>query len=191
MPSMIKQVIAIRIRYPDGKGGFFKPRFGKLAAQVAHASMKVFLDRKEPMSGTYYFEHLYGGLEEMSFEDFLVIPLTSEMQKWIEGIFTKVVVTVDSEEELLALRDAAETARLPVALITDVGATEFKAPCPKCGGRGTIQDAVQPGGDGEAPYTCDTCGGSGKVGVPTHTAVAIGPAEAADIDPITGHLKLA
>ena len=127
----VKQVIAFRRD--------LNMRKGKIAAQVAHASMKVLLDRRvqAPEGGST-----------------LCIPVTPQMQEWIEGIFTKVVVVVDSEAELLSLRDTAAAAGLPVALVTDVGNTEFH-------------------------------------GVPTHTAVAIGPARAEDLDPITGRLRLA
>ena len=133
----IKQVIVARRRFPDGKGGEFKIRDGKLAAQVAHASMKVFFDRK--------IEPAEVGLNDEA----LVIPLTPEMRAWVHGTFTKIVLGVDTEAELLAIYEAAKAADLPTAIIQDLGATEFH-------------------------------------GVPTYTTVAIGPADAAAIDRITG-----
>lgn len=139
---MIKQVIVIRTRYPDGKGGFFKPRTGKLIAQGAHASMKVFFDRMED-AGDDRLE--LGPQEGWDWRD--------AVKPWIEGTFTKICVGIESEEAFLALVAAATTANLPCAAIQDIGHTEFH-------------------------------------GVPTWTALAIGPAEAADIDKITGHLKL-
>ena len=105
---MIKQVIVVRMLYPDGRGGTFKPRIGKLAAQVAHASMKVFFDRR-------------GQTESAC----LVVPLTADMIEWVNGIFTKVVLGVDSEADLLAVYEQARAAGLPCSLIQDVGATEF------------------------------------------------------------------
>jgi len=39
-------------------------------------------------------------------------------------------------------------------------------------------------------HKCKTCDGKGKINKPTLTAVAIGAAEAEDIDKITGNLKL-
>ncbi|MCK4830553.1 aminoacyl-tRNA hydrolase [bacterium] len=103
-------------------------RKGKMVAQGAHASMAAMLTFK-------IFLH----------------PLI--IKNWLFGIFTKICVSVDSEEELLALYDKAEEAGILCSLILDSGLTEFD-------------------------------------GVPTHTAVAIGPAESSKIDEITGGLKL-
>lgn len=113
---MIKQVILFR---KD-----LNMRKGKIAAQVAHASMKVFFDRKEP-GGTYLQEHPQGGLHEASFEDYLLIPLTPDMREWVFGIFAKIVCSVESEEDLLLAYKLAQEAGLPCALIQDMGATEF------------------------------------------------------------------
>ena len=123
----IKQVIIMRLQFPDGKGGTFKPRTGKLIAQGSHASMKVILDTPQPYP--------------------------APMQEWLTTRFTKVVVRVDTEAELLAVYEAAKVAGVPCALIQDSGATEFH-------------------------------------GVPTYTAVAVGPDVSEKIDPITGQLKL-
>lgn len=141
----VKQVIVLRTRYPDGKGGSFGMRTGKIGAQVAHASMKVFFDRatRRPSATTVANE------EVQLLPTLLEIPLTGPMAHWVWGTFTKVVVGVESEEDLLRCHALALEAGLPTALIQDMGATEFK-------------------------------------GVPTHTTVAIGPAEASEIDRITG-----
>jgi PTH2 family peptidyl-tRNA hydrolase len=131
-------------------------RKGKIAAQVAHASLKVFLIRSLPKD---------------SENPWLVqIPLDQPMREWVEGGFAKIVLSVADEEDLLEAYRLANEAGLPVALIKDSGHTEFKAPCPEC--------------DGDP--TCKTCEGVGRVNVPTHTTVAIGPAPSEDIDRITG-----
>jgi PTH2 family peptidyl-tRNA hydrolase len=78
-------------------------RKGKIAAQVAHASMKVFFDRMK--------------------EDKIII--SKAMKEWVEGSFTKICVYVESEEELLALYKKALDADIPCALIKDNGNTEF------------------------------------------------------------------
>jgi len=115
-------------------------RKGKMVAQGAHASMKVFFDRiMEPQ-----------GLE---WNNEIAIKLTDAMFKWVSGTFTKVCVGVSSEQELLAVYEAAKSAGLPCSLITDAGKTEFG-------------------------------------GVPTKTAVAVGPAECEKVDAITGQLGL-
>jgi PTH2 family peptidyl-tRNA hydrolase len=131
---MIKQVIVLRTD--------LNMRKGKMAAQASHASMKVFFDHMVDVGDTCKELGPHEGWNWYS-----------EVLPWIEGSFTKIVVGVESEEAFLALRDAAQAARLPCAAIQDNGATEFHQ-------------------------------------VKTWTALAIGPAEAEDIDKITGHLKL-
>jgi len=112
-------------------------RKGKLAAQVAHASMKVFFDR-----GT-------AGRDSTTNSNVIIIDaVTDDMLSWFEGSFGKVVLGVRSEEDLVAIYQQALAAGLPAALIEDLGHTEFH----------------------------------GQV---TKTAVAIGPADAVIIDPIT------
>ena len=118
--SEIKQVIVMRTKYPDGKGGFFTPRKGKMIAQGAHASMKVFFDRRVGGLGSTVNERL-----PQPAANVLVVPLDALMDAWVEGLFTKVCVQVDSEEALLAIVAEARVAGLPVALIEDAGQTEF------------------------------------------------------------------
>ena len=136
----VKQVIVVR---KD-----LNMRKGKLAAQAAHAAMKVLLDR---MLVQKWAEN------SKMFEDCLVWHLTvyesEPLHRWLKGSFTKVVVSVDSEEELLEIKQKAEDEGMLCAMVTDAGKTEFG-------------------------------------GVPTNTAVAIGPEWASKLDKITGHLKL-
>jgi len=96
---MIKQVIVIR---KD-----LKMRKGKTCAQAAHASMKVFLDR--------------GIIKDSVFQ----VGLTPEMQEWLVGLYTKICVYVNSEEELLAIYKQSVAVNLPIALVRDAGLTEF------------------------------------------------------------------
>jgi PTH2 family peptidyl-tRNA hydrolase len=72
---------------------------------------------------------------------------------WEKDGQTKIVVGVDSEQELLDIYVNAAGLGIPAAIITDAGRTEFN-------------------------------------GVPTKTAVAIGPAEVSKIDQITRNLSL-
>lgn len=142
-----KQVIVMRRQFPDGKGGMRKLRTGKMIAQGAHASMAPIINEMEAFSpDDVGYEGNYNntlGLFDMN----------PAWVDWINGRFTKIVVSVDTEEELLEIHRQAEVAKLPCALITDAGLTEFD-------------------------------------GVPTYTAVGIGPARAAEIDKITSHLPL-
>lgn len=79
-----------------------KMRRGKEIAQGAHAAMaflvKKSLRKEEP---------------------------TEVERLWMEGLFTKVCVRVDSEAELLSVAKAAEKEGLRVEMITDAGKTEF------------------------------------------------------------------
>lgn len=115
-------------------------RKGKMVAQGAHASMAVLLNKGHP------FEWERGEPQHC-------INLTKEMEDWIYGKFTKICLSVNSEEELLAIHKQAEDAGLICSLIQDAGLTEFD-------------------------------------GVPTYTAVAIGPEQCEDVDKITSELKL-
>ena len=83
-------------------------RKGKIASQVAHASSKVFFDRA--MTSNLYMS----------------IECTEEMMAWVKsGVFTTIVVSVDSEEELHDLKKQADIWGIPNALIQDMGKTEF------------------------------------------------------------------
>ena len=90
-----------------------KMSVGKTASQCAHAAMKVFFDRMDRLTET---------------EDDVGVwscSMTKEMQLWKEGIFTKIILGCNSEQELLEALDKANIANLPRALITDNGRTEF------------------------------------------------------------------
>jgi PTH2 family peptidyl-tRNA hydrolase len=100
-----KQVIVIR---KD-----LNMRKGKMISQGAHASMKVILDM----------------MENDDFESTLMktisLPHNSALYDWVNGLFTKVTVSVDSEAELIEIYNKAKSSGLPCSLITDAGLTEF------------------------------------------------------------------
>lgn len=122
-PTRAKQVMLYRRD--------LKMRKGKIAAQCAHASMAVFFARNQ------------GDAEALH------IPLDGPMSVWSSGRFAKVVLSVEGEAELLRAHELAQALRLPTAIITDSGRTEFK-------------------------------------GVPTRTAMAIGPAAVEEVDVVSG-----
>ena len=93
-------------------------RKGKMISQGAHASMKVILDMMETKENI----ELIGKQCNIST---LIYDVDSPLDKWINGIFTKIVVSVNSEEELLELYNTAKEKGLPCSLIEDVGLTEF------------------------------------------------------------------
>lgn len=107
----VKQVIVMR---KD-----LNMRKGKIAAQAAHASMKVFFDRMVDM-GEYRY------LSGIRMKNARLIPtMTDEMVSWVDGQFTKICVSVNSESELDALYLKAQELGIPCSLIVDSGLTEF------------------------------------------------------------------
>lgn len=74
-----------------------KMRRGKEIAQGAHASLKATLEN---------LDH-------------------SDVKEWLAGKFTKIVVTVKTEEELKEIYQNALNANLVCSLILDAGLTEF------------------------------------------------------------------
>lgn len=127
----VKQVIVIRRD--------LRMRRGKEIAQGAHASGKWLSERLAHVADWP--------------DDLFLVHLTEPQRLWLEGKFTKIVVTVQSEEELFSVYEKALNAEVTVFMIEDAGNTEFH-------------------------------------GVPTFTAVAVGPDWAEKIDGITGDLKL-
>lgn len=115
-------------------------RKGKMVAQGAHASMAVFFNRiLEP--------------QNLQWNNEVTMKVTDSMFQWMSGQFTKICVSVNSEQELLDLHAKVQAAGIPCALIKDAGHTEFN-------------------------------------GVPTYTALAIGPEQPEVMDPFTQHLPL-
>lgn len=137
----VKQIIIIR---KD-----LNMRKGKIASQAAHASlgaimkcMKKYISTPDMFSRTPDRIH-----REMHY------PPDSSMAAWLDGTFTKICVYVNSEQELLDIRDKAVGEKILHCLIQDSGATEFH-------------------------------------GVPTYTALALGPDWHFNLDHITGQLPL-
>jgi len=97
--SETKQVIVVR---KD-----LNMRKGKIAAQVAHAAMKFMCDDFDPSAAAMRRK------------------LSKPEKAWLNGAFAKVVVYVESEQELLDLRDRAQERDIIVKLIVDAGRTEF------------------------------------------------------------------
>ena len=80
-------------------------RIGKYCAQASHASLGAFLNCSnrmdtEPLAGQY-------------------------MNQWLYDSFIKIVLYTESLEEILDLYQKVEENKIPCALITDNGTTEF------------------------------------------------------------------
>jgi PTH2 family peptidyl-tRNA hydrolase len=102
-----------------------KMRKGKVAAQCAHASMKVLLDlatARIPLGRVPMHED--DPDPPQHFRAFLV-DRGSPLESWLDGAFAKICVYVESEEDLDAIHRKAVDAGLLSSLIVDSGRTEF------------------------------------------------------------------
>ena len=98
--KQIKQVIVMR---KD-----LNMRKGKMISQGSHASMKFLFDLSKKSENGFIFDYP-----------------DEDVKSWIESNFRKITVSVDSEQELLAIYEQAKEKGLIVSLITDNGLTEF------------------------------------------------------------------
>ena len=124
---MYKQIIIIR---KD-----LNMRKGKMIAQGSHARRQAIFQQ-----GTFT-------------EDSFILKKDNRFWYWLTNNFKKIVVSVNSEAELLEYYELAKSKNILCSLIKDSGLTEFK-------------------------------------GVPTYTAVAIGPDLDNVVDEITKSLPL-
>jgi len=116
----VKQVIVVNASLRDIKGQ--KLPKGKWCAQVAHASMKVFLDR---MKFEAYPNSVNSASDCDDSQQLYKTWFTSAMRQWMQTDFAKVVVKVESEEELRRVYDTAVSMSVPCAIIEDNGTTCF------------------------------------------------------------------
>jgi PTH2 family peptidyl-tRNA hydrolase len=168
-------------------------RKGKMAAQIAHSVMKGLVDNALDNVVGYVVRGDDGNEYIVRHPRLLVVPCTEDEWGWLQGKFTKIVLNLPSEADLLLAYAEAKARSLPCCLVTDAGATEFKKPCDRCGGKGKgepVYPTLLPGrgvvGTGYPGQPCRACDGSGKVPHPTNTAIAIGPGPVDLINEITG-----
>ena len=89
-------------------------RKGKIAAQASHSSMAALLN-----AGEYHLDSPLGPYFQLDLNDL-------SLQKWLLGRFTKIVVSVDSEEELKNIYEQVKSSGIKYhAIIEDCGLTEF------------------------------------------------------------------
>lgn len=114
-----KQVIVFRKDLLKGEHAIRK---GKYAGQVAHASLASLLTlfNKTVSYNTDDTNH-----EDPTYTYSVSFGENSVLNDWLNGIFTKVVVSVPDEDSLRELAKKCEEAGLPHYLITDCGNTEF------------------------------------------------------------------
>ena len=107
-----KQVIVVRKDLHMKKG--------KLAAQVAHASLGAIISvmsREDVVDGCDNLDY--------SVDYLLSVHEDSPIEHWLMNSFKKVVLEVESEDELLAIYDKVKDTQIPSSLITDSGFTVF------------------------------------------------------------------
>ena len=109
-----KQVIVVRKDLRNKKGE--KIRTGKIVSQGAHASMAAL------------FNHQWNWWIVLMWN----VLTNSALRNWLFGIFTKITVSVDSEQELVEIYNKAKSKGLLCSLITDAGLTEFDKPTITC-----------------------------------------------------------
>lgn len=121
--SNVKQVIVMRKDLGMRKG--------KMIAQGAHASIGSLLTYFSKLKYTTDIDKSNNWIYECRFKE------GSVLDQWLNGSFTKICVSVNSEEELLDVYKKAKKANLPCKLITDSGLTEFNGiPTNTCVGVG-------------------------------------------------------
>lgn len=119
-----KQVIVFRKDLLKGQNAIRKGKFG---AQVAHASLGALLKcfsvyKQEPIR-IGFAGNAEPGQTQYNYS--VTFGENTVLNDWLNGKFTKVVVSVESDEELIALNKALDDTYIPHALITDAGLTEF------------------------------------------------------------------
>lgn len=92
-------------------------RKGKMIAQGAHASMGVLLHMMEQEEYTHFDGTTLGTRYTLNASGYV--------REWLKRKFTKVAVSVNSEQELLDVYQKAKDEGIPCVLITDSGLTEF------------------------------------------------------------------
>lgn len=103
MSHTVKQVIVVR---KD-----LNMRKGKMAAQVAHASIGALFPRERAVFN--------------SADQTVSFPIDPNQISWFLELSVKIVVGVESESALLQIYEKAREACLPCVLIQDRGLTEF------------------------------------------------------------------
>ncbi len=102
----IKQVIVMRKDLGMRKG--------KMVAQGSHASLGSllkFFNKSKDSEGNITYS--------------VQFPPDGILDNWLNGIFTKICLGVNSEEELMEIKRKCDEAEIPNALIIDAGLTEF------------------------------------------------------------------
>lgn len=121
-----KQVIVFRKDLLKGPNAIRKGKFG---AQVAHASLGSLLTLFNKTISCRYKRDDSSKCnideDQPIYKYSISFIQDSILYNWLNGQFTKIVVGIDSEEELLELKKRLDETCIPHKLITDAGNTEF------------------------------------------------------------------
>lgn len=98
-------------------------RKGKMVAQGAHASI-AFLTRRLATRVANAIDSVPKAIFD-TLDYRMEIGLNDREIRWLHTSFAKICVGVDSEAQLLNIRDKAQAAGVEVHVITDNGKTEF------------------------------------------------------------------
>jgi len=124
MIDPVKQIIVVRKDLIDREDE--QMTSGKLAGQVAHASMAPFLEmaRGAPYNETNHPKGSYT-LE-------IEVNEGSALKDWLEKDFRKIVLYVKNEQKLLDLHAELKEAGFIASLVQDKGLTIFSEPTYTC-----------------------------------------------------------
>lgn len=114
-PGYTKQVIVIRTDLRNLEGQ--KVRSGKIASQVAHASMAFLIRRLESKTKLGFIVNAI----KLGF----YLMKSECTRNWMMSNYTKITLAIDSQVEFEKLYAKAKQAGLEVNMITDLGRTEF------------------------------------------------------------------
>ena len=104
---MVKQIIVMR---KD-----LNMRKGKIAAQAGHAVLSVILKKLNML------DQFFWSVEQ----DRIVFKGDEVLDDWFANSYTKICLYVNSEQELLDLKEKADSLGFVTSLIKDNGTTEF------------------------------------------------------------------
>lgn len=104
---MVKQIIVMR---KD-----LNMRKGKIAAQAGHAVLSVILKKLNMLNQFFWSVE----------QDRIVFEGDEVLDDWFTNSYTKICLYVNSEQELLDLKEKADSLGFVTSLIKDNGTTEF------------------------------------------------------------------
>ena len=118
----VKQVLVFRKDLLKGENAIRK---GKFAAQCCHASLGAVLSLMEKIPTYKSNDGEECELENITYQ--VTFEPNSVLDKWLNGIFKKICLCVNNDEELIELYNKIKETNpeIPCVLITDAGHTEF------------------------------------------------------------------